>query len=149
MPTAVIETPATLIPREPQRKVWTRAECATIEALGLLEQQNFELVEGDLINKMGKNRPHTDALTLLFLWLTDIFGRRFVNSETSIDVAPDDNPRNEPQPDLIVLRPEFTEFTSRQPRPEDLLMVVEVADTSLYFDLTKKAALYARAGILE
>src|SRR5258708_7496245 len=98
---------------------------------------------------MGKKRPHTNSLMLLLVWLVEVFGARLVNPETPIDVAPEDNPSNEPQPDLIVLKRDFSHFKSENPRPQDLQLVVEVADSTLGFDLTKKARLYARAGIVE
>jgi Uma2 family endonuclease len=149
MPTAVTEAPYRPVHAEPIRKRWTRAECEPLETAGLLDQQNLELVDGELISKMGKNRPHTNALTFIHLWLNRIFGGEFVNSETPIDVKPEDNPTNEPQPDLIVLKRPSWEFKKANPQPADLHLVVEVSDTSLGFDLTKKAALYARAGIAE
>jgi Uma2 family endonuclease len=83
------------------------------------------------------------------LWLMDTFGRDRVNPESPIDVAPEDNPSNEPQPDLIVLKRASASFQSGAPQPGDLALVVEVADTTLRFDLTMKAGLYARAGIVE
>lgn len=43
----------------------------------------------------------------------------------------------------------FKNFRSANPRPEDLALVVEVADTTLAFDLSVKRGLYARAGIAE
>jgi Uma2 family endonuclease len=148
MPTALTEMPTPVAPPDPPRKRWTRAQCATLEASGLLEQERLELVEGELISKMGKKRPHVSSLTLVRGWLEQVFGLRFVNSEAPIDVAPEDNPTNEPESDLIVLRKDTSHFTSN-PRAEDLRLVVEVADTSLHFDLTVKAALYARAGVPE
>jgi Uma2 family endonuclease len=102
-----------------------------------------------LIDKKGKNRPHVNALTLMQAWLLQVFGERFVNQEAPIDVSPEDNSSNEPEPDLIVLNRDFLSFRSANPGPQDLHLVVEVADTTLYFDLTAKAALYARAGIAE
>jgi Uma2 family endonuclease len=149
MPTVFTETPPRPVPLDPPRKRWTRAECAALEASGLWEQQKLELVEGELISKMGKNRPHANSALLLAEWLVQIFGFRFVNKEEPIDVAPEDNPTNEPEPDLIVLIRESTHFRSGNPQPEDLHLVVEVADTTLNFDLTTKASLYARAGIAE
>ena len=76
-------------------------------------------------------------------------GNLATHPECAIDVAPEDNPTNEPQPDLVVFKQPSNFLTSRNPRPQDLHLVIEVSDTSLYFDLTKKAALYARAGIVE
>jgi Uma2 family endonuclease len=98
---------------------------------------------------MGKKRPHVDVLALLVGWLIEVFGARFVNSEAPIDVAPEDNPTNEPQPDAIVLKRSYSGFRTATPQPDDLELVVEVADTSKVFDLTTKAALYARAKIIE
>lgn len=149
MPTVFTETPARPVPLDPPRKRWTREECAVLEASGLWEQQKLELVEGELFSKLGKKRPHVNSLTLLAECLAQIFGFRFVNHAAPIDVAPEDNPTNEPEPDVIVLKRESSHFRSGNPGPEDLRLVVEIADTSLNFDLTTKAALYARAGIVE
>jgi len=149
MPNALIEVPVESVPRSPSRKRWTRAECARLETAGLPDPEHLELVEGELIDKMGKNRPHVDALVMMQAWLQKVFGVRRVNPEAPIDVSPEDNPSNEPQPDLIVLNRNFTKFRSAKPGPQDLCLVVEVSDTSLNFDLTVKGALYARAGIAD
>ena len=148
MPVAVTEAPYQSLPIEAPRKRWSRAECEALEAIGLWEQQKLELVGGELISKMGKNRRHTNALSSMLAWLIKTFGEKFVNPEAPIDVAPEDNPTNEPQPDIIVLKRSTWEFESN-PVPADLNLVVEIADTTLGFDLKTKATLYARAGILE
>jgi hypothetical protein len=44
-------------PVDAPRKRWTRAECATLEASGLWDQQRLELVHGELISVLGKKRP--------------------------------------------------------------------------------------------
>lgn len=149
MPSALIEVPVEKAPNSPSRKRWTRAECASLDASGLLNQQHLELVEGELIDKMGKNRPHVNALVLMHAWLVRVFGERFVNPEAPINVSPEDNPSNEPEPDIIVLKRDLSHFRSANPGPQDLHLVVEVSDTTLNFDLTVKAALYARAGIAD
>ena len=149
MPVIVTETPSRPIAQDPPRKRWTRAEVSTLEALGAFDQQHLELIEGELINKMGKNRPHTHVLVFLHEWLRQVFGFRYVNSETPIDVAPQDNHTNKPEPDLIVLSTSYTASWTATPQPQDLRLVVEVSDTSLDFDLGVKAELYARASIVE
>lgn len=149
MPATLIERPPAPAAQCPPRKRWTRAEYEKAEAAGVFDQQHIELVEGELIDKKMKNRPHVDAATLLFGWLIQVFGLRFVNFEATIDVAPEDNPTSLPEPDIVVLKPDFTEFRTRRPQPRDLALVVEISDTSLAFDLTAKAALYARAAIAE
>ena len=96
MPTVLIEVPVRPIPPDPPRKRWTRAECAALDASGLLDQQRLELVEGELISKMSKKRPHVNSLVLLINWLIQTFGPLSINPEAPIDVAPEDNPTNEP-----------------------------------------------------
>jgi Uma2 family endonuclease len=149
MPTAITETPSVPPPLEPPRKRWNREECAALEAAGIWEQQRLELVEGELISKMGKKRPHTNTLVLVQAWLIRVFGEQYVNPETPIDVAPGDNPINEPEPDLIVLSKASREIRNYNPQPADVRLVVEVADSTVRFDLTVKARLYARAGIAD
>ena len=148
MPTLLTEVPQIPLPPIPPRKRWTREQCAPLEASGLFEQERLELVDGELISKMGKNRPHVKAFTWMHLWLLETFGRQFVNAEAPIDVSPGDNAWNEPEPDLIVPKREFATFDSN-PQPQDLDLVVEIADSTLKFDLTVKAVLYARAAIAE
>jgi len=147
MPTIVTETPRPS-PAEPPRKRWTRQECVALETSGIWEQQHLELIEGELISKMGKKRPHANATAVLHAWLLRVFGEQYVNPETPIDVAPEDNPTNEPEPDLIVLNKQSREFKDN-PQPVDLRLVVEISDSTLGFDLTTKARLYARARIVE
>jgi Uma2 family endonuclease len=149
MPTLLTHAPEPTRPLAPPRKRWTRDQCAPLEASGLFERERLELLDGELITKIGKNRPHVNAFTLMQIWLVRAFGERFVNAEAPIDVSPADNPSNEPEPDLIVLKRDFSTFRSGNPQPEDLSLVVEIADSSLAFDLTTKAALYARASIPE
>src|SRR5580693_10538652 len=133
MPSALIEVPVEKVPAGPSRQRWTRAECARLEASGVLDQQNLELVDGELIDKMGQKRPHVNSLTLMFAWLMEAFGARRINPNAPIDVSPEDNPKNEPQPDLIVLNRDTSHFRSANPGPQDLHLVVEVADTTLRF----------------
>lgn len=144
--THVLEVPPRPVP---PRKRWTRDECATPEISSLFEKERLELIDGELISKMGKNRPHVNASMLMLFWLAETFGKQFVNAEAPIDVSRGDNPLNEPEPDLIVLNRECASIVSANPQPRDIQLLVEIAGSSLSFDLTVKAALYARAGIVE
>jgi Uma2 family endonuclease len=138
-----------MCPMDSSCSPWTRAECVTLEASWLWGQQRLELVHGDLISKAGQKRPHVNALVAVQAWLVRTFGVQFVNPAAPIDVAPEDNPTSEPEPDLVVLARPSQEFRDANPRPGDLRLVVEISDTTLGFDLTTKAELYARAGIIE
>jgi Uma2 family endonuclease len=149
MPSAVTHAPYRSVPLEPPRKQWSRIECEALEAAGLLTNERVELVDGELVSKMGKKRPHVNTVTFVRAWLARVFGEQFVNQEAPIDVAPEDNPTNEPEPDVILLNRSYWEFKTSNPCPSDLRLVVEVSESTLGFDLTKKSALYARARIPE
>jgi Uma2 family endonuclease len=144
MPTTLRELPPK---QDPPRRRWTRKDC---EALSWMpDWERLELIEGELINKIGKNQPHVISLVYLLAWLQGVFGVRRVLPEAPIDVAPEDNPTSKPEPDLAVLKREVSHFLKEAPQPGDLDLVLEVADTKLYFALTTKALLYARAGITD
>lgn len=146
MPVMISAPPERPVSTDPPHKRWTREECTVLERTGLLNLERYELVEGELILKVPKSVPHMASVMLLMEWLIGLFGMRFVVQEPSIDVAPEDNPISEPEPDIVVLtRP----LTSRSPKPgpETIRLLIEVSVTSLAFDLGAKAALYARAGL--
>lgn len=149
MPTALVEIPAATILDAPPHKRWTREQVEAIESTGLLAGEKLELIEGELIDKMGKNQPHVLTVMILVDWLRQAFGFRFVLQEAPLEVSRPDRPWSQPEPDALVLRRDVSAFTKSAPGSDDLLLVAEVSDTTLRFDLTAKAALYARAGIQE
>lgn len=127
------------------RKIWTRVEADLLPS----DTLSLELVNGELIDRMGKKPPHVYWKSILLEWLVANFGFGHVRSEDPIDVAPEDNPTSEPEPDLIVTYRSMKETRGANPSPEDLRLVVEVSDRTYNYDKTVKAALYARAGITE
>jgi Uma2 family endonuclease len=133
----------------PRRKRWTRLECEALESTGMWNTEKLELIEGDLIDRMSKNRPHVNTMMLVMEWLIGVFGIRQITPEAPVDVSPEDDPTNEPQPDLAVLAQPREAYGSANPKPGDIRLLVEISDTTLAFDLGVKARLYARAGIVE
>jgi len=129
-------------------KTWTREELALVESTGVFEGTHYELIEGELIDKTGKKHPRVFGTFATARALRAIFGEDFVITEAPIDVSDPDNARNEPEPDVAVLRRPFPAFDGN-PCPADILLLVEVAGSSLGQDLSTKAKLYARAGIPE
>ncbi len=129
-----------------RRKMWTREECDFLVQSGAIDPQRYELLEGELVEKVSKIHPHVRALLLLCNWLREVFGPVCVVQEPSIHLAPRDTPYSDPEPDALVLSHPYDKFVDKA-NPEDIVLVVEVSDTSLAVDLTRKAALYARAAI--
>src|SRR5262249_49853880 len=112
MPVTLSTQPTAPEPLVPPRKRWTREECSAMEKAGLIDLARYELIEGELIQRMGKNHPHNRALCSLPNWLRRVFGMDFVMQEPSIDVAPEDNPTSEPEPDVVVLNRPYHELTA-------------------------------------
>jgi len=133
---------------EVPRKVWTREEAHALAELGFPNASNLELVEGELIDHMGKQRPHSIWQHLIQAWLQMAFGTEHVQMETPIDVLAEDNPLSEPEPDLIVTARRSREYGTN-PGPEEIRLLIEVSDSTVNYDLKRKAALYARAGIAD
>ena len=113
----------------------------------------YELVEGNIIDKTSQSLRHRAAISRLTAWFFSVFGIEYVQSQAEIDVSLEDNPTSEPQPDVAALTdslPQLTKINPKQnPRPEQIRLLVEVADTTLNYDLFVKAGLYARARIAE
>lgn len=127
---------------------WTRQQCEAIRDSGVLPGR-YELIDGEILSKMGQNPPHSVALVLLQEWLVAVYGIRHVRNQSNMDVGDVDPDHNEPEPDLVVTREAARAYSKRHPGPDDVLLVVEVADSTLAFDCTTKAALYAASGVPE
>ena len=135
--------------RTGMRKRFTQAEVEWMEQAGLFLGQRFELIEGDLIDKMGQNPPHAYAILCLSVWLSSLFGGRRVRAQLPVQVARPDRELSLPEPDISVVAEAIREYSVRHPRGDELLLVVEVADSSLRLDSTVKRNLYARAEVPE
>jgi Uma2 family endonuclease len=149
MPVVLGETPVAALEVYPPRKPWTRDDVEVLEKSGAWDGRHYELVQGELINKMGKHLRHSLATMRVLRALVEIFGWGVVLQEACIDVAPEDHPTSDPEPDVIVLKTDPSKITGREPAAADVTLLVEVSDTTLGFDFSVKASLYARAGIPE
>ena len=91
------------------RRRWTANDCDTFEAIGILEPGAYELLEGEVIEKVGQNIAHSIANGKTFLALTLIFGADFVLMPVSVPVSDHDRP----EPDVFVTkRPSHDYLTS-------------------------------------
>ena len=132
----------------PNRKRFTRSECEFLEKNDLLTTR-YELIDGEILFKMPQKPPHKITIVLISEAMRLLFGGLHIMTQSSIDVASADSEINEPEPDVIVLAQPATQFATRNVVPADIVLLVEVSDSTLHFDLHNKALLYARAGIAE
>ena len=115
-------------------------------AAGILDEDSrVELIEGDLIEMAPIGVPHMRCVNRLARMLFAAVGDAAIVSTQNPVTLP---PRSEPQPDFALLKPSW-EYAGRVPHPEDVLLIVEVADTTLAYDRRTKLPLYARSGIVE
>jgi len=132
----------------PNRRRWTRQQCERLAEKGELTGR-YELIDGEIISKMGQNAPHSVGLMLMGQWLVSVFGYILVRIQSPIVITSRLGDTNEPEPDIAVTREPSTAYFPRQPGPADVRLIVEVSDATLRFDLKTKALLYARVGIPE
>lgn len=132
----------------PNRYRWTVEAYHKLMELGVLEGRN-EILDGEIIDKMGQNPAHANALKRLMRVLAALFSLDLLWIQSPITLSAPDNVYSEPEPDIAVTLQSEDAYAGRHPGPEDLQLVVEVSDTTLRTDLIVKTHLYARAGIAE
>ena len=105
-----------------------------------------ELIEGEIIDMSPIGVLHAAIVDALVRFFSRCAGESaFIRCQNPLRL--DD--LSEPEPDLAILRPRADFYTTAHPGPADVLLVIEVADTSLAYDLGTKVPLYARHGIPE
>jgi len=115
--------------------------------VGILhEDDRVELIEGELIQMTPIGPWHSSlANTLIELLAYRTVGRAIASVQNPIHLGPG----SEPQPDFALLRHRQDRYKSRLPTAADVLLLVEIADTTLQSDRETKAPLYARHNIPE
>lgn len=108
--------------------------------------ERLELVDGEILKMPSINPRHAAAVDRASHALTLALGTTvIVRVQSPIHL----NRFSEPQPDLVLLRAREDFYASAHPAPVDILLAIEIADSSLRYDREHKAPLYARANIVE
>ena len=131
---------------EPMR--WTAEEYLRLSETNILFRRT-ELIEGEIFNKMGQNLPHILTLFALAHWLRQTFGDDFVNTQTSLLLKNARQGDSVPEPDTVVFAKRVLSFRKQLPTASEVLLVVEISDSTLAFDLANKASAYSKTGIVE
>ncbi|HRO59549.1 MAG TPA: Uma2 family endonuclease [Burkholderiaceae bacterium] len=133
-------------PIEPTRLKLTITQYRQMGERGILPPgERVELIDGEIIRMAPIGPPHAGILNRL---LNDRLaslckGKAVISAQHPVEV--DDY--NEPQPDLCLLRWRDNYYIDRHPAPADVLLLIEISDSSLRYDRSVKRALYARAGL--
>ena len=135
------------VPATPARHRFTVEE---YEALSRLEEfwdgPRLELVEGEIVEMTPIGPDHASCVMRLNAHFAAQLGDRgVVNVQNPLRLGD----LSEPQPDVTILRPPLERYRHRQPEADDVLLLVEVSNSSLQFDRQQKVPLYARHGVAE
>jgi Uma2 family endonuclease len=126
---------------------FTVAEYHRMAEVGLLgEDSRVELIRGYIVDMAAIGAPHLGMVNRLNRLLSgSLAGRGILSVQNPVRL--DDV--SEPEPDVVVLRPRADDYATATPCPPDVLLLIEVADTSLNDDRGIKVPLYAENGIAE
>ncbi len=126
-------------------KRFSIAEYHRLGELGFFEPDDrIELIRGEIIIRAAKGRRHSVCNSLLVEELIILLARRArVRAQEPIILTDD----SEPEPDVVIARNRSDNYLSSHPEPADILLVIEVADSTLKYDRRTKLPLYAEAGI--
>jgi Uma2 family endonuclease len=124
---------------------FTRAQYDQMVDAGVFgPEDRLELLDGEIIDMAPQKSRHATAVRLLEEALKAAYGKGF-DVRSQLPFLLDD--RSEPEPDIAVVSGSPRDY--RDAHPSTALLIVEVADSTLAFDRTRKLAAYARAGIPE
>jgi Uma2 family endonuclease len=131
----------------PQRHVITAEEYLRMGEAGVFDPEaRLELIEGEIIEMAPIGSPHAATVAFLTRLLVRAVGDSAIVWAQNPLVA---NSRSVPQPDVLLVKPRSDFYRSGHPRADDTLLAVEVADSTLAFDLRTKMPLYAKSCIRE
>lgn len=146
---ATASTSSPHITLEPyQLKRWTVDEYHRLSDLALIEpSERTELISGQITLMVAKGTPHVTALQLLSIEIDKFLLSQPFYSRTQDPIELDDF--SEPEPDLVIVKGNVLDYAQQHPQPQDVCLIVEVADTTLQHDCQVKDKLYAQARISE
>jgi Uma2 family endonuclease len=128
------------------RRLLTVDEFQRLAAQGFFApDERLELIRGEIIEMSPIGDRHALCVTLLNDLLADLRPKGLVSPQNPLRIP---GQQSVPQPDIVLLR-RRKDFSSRPPHPGDVLLVVEVAESSLAYDRNVKIPLYAQAGLPE
>ena len=105
-----------------------------------------ELLDGRIIDMSPIGSSHAGTVKRFIRIFTKLALDRWVISAQD-PLRLDDH--SEPEPDFMLLKPSPDDYTSRHPKPDEVFLLVEVADVSLDYDRDEKLPAYGRSGVAE
>ncbi|MDB9537532.1 Uma2 family endonuclease [Dolichospermum planctonicum CS-1226] len=116
------------------------------EAGILSENDKVELINGEIIEMSPIGRRHTACVNRLNSVFSELLGKKVIVAVQNPILL---NNLSEPEPDIALLKPRTDFYESGHPQPQDIFLLIEVADSSIEYDRDVKIPLYASSGITE
>lgn len=110
------------------------------------EDERVELIEGEIVDIAPIGSGHSGQVNRISNIIKLAVGERVIVSVQNPIVLGD---HSAPQPDIALLRPQVDYYATAHPQAQDVLLIIEVAESSLGYDRAIKLPLYARHGIAE
>lgn len=128
-------------------RLWTVDEYHRMIETGILTNDDkVELLEGQIVQMSPQRPPHAATTQCAANYLSRLLlGQAYIRMQLPITLTPN----SEPEPDIAVVRIDVREYFDRHPAPDDIFLLIEVAETTLKPDRFVKAPIYARANITE
>lgn len=108
------------------------------------ENDQIELLNGVIIEKMPKGTKHATLNDIIATYLINRLGEKVcVKNQNPIWL----DEFSEPEPDIVLAKPPFERYFDAHPTPNEIFLILEIADSTLGYDRNTKGAAYSRAGI--
>lgn len=117
-----------------------------VESGILKEDERVELIRGEIIEMSPIGAKHAACVNRLVNLLVQLLGKRVIVAAQN-PVALNNN--SEPQPDVALLKPRDDFYATAHPQPQDIFLLIEVADSTILYEREEKIPLYAKADIIE
>lgn len=128
-------------------KRFTIAEYDRLAELGFFsEDERVELIRGEIIYMVSKGTAHSVCETRLERELYKLVGERATLRGQQPIIIPD---FSEPEPDRVIVKNRDDDYLDAHPSPADILLLIEIADSSLKYDQEDKLSIYAEADICD
>jgi Uma2 family endonuclease len=112
----------------------------------LTKYDRIELIEGEMLNMAPIGPKHaTVADRLARLFMLAVHDAAIVSCGRPVNLGD----FSDPQPDVMLLKPRLDDYSNSHPNAADVLLLIEVSDSTLTFDQSTKLSLYARYGVSE
>lgn len=128
-------------------RLWTVDDYHRMVEAGILtENDRVELLEGQITEMNPQLPPHAATTQRAFRYLDRLLETvAYVRMQLPVTLKP----KSEPEPDIAIVQIDANEYGDRHPAPDDIFLIIEIADSTLLGDRQQKAPVYAKAGIAD